>query len=79
MYQTDPGDSNHLNKIGDEFQKMVVALAKAQVEYDIGCEDIIARYGSIEGGLLKVGNRRYDTVVLPPLTGLPLIPKVSLT
>jgi hypothetical protein len=65
IYQAEP---NHLSKIGSEFQKMVVALAKAQVEYDIGCEDIISRHGSVEGAMLKVGNRRYETVVLPPLT-----------
>ncbi|MHC4575039.1 MAG: glycosyl hydrolase, partial [Planctomycetota bacterium] len=68
MYQADPSHSEHLETIGGEFQKMTVDLAKAQVEYDIGCEDIIARHGSAEGAVLKVGNRRYDTVVLPPLT-----------
>ncbi|HUW20345.1 MAG TPA: glycosyl hydrolase [Sedimentisphaerales bacterium] len=68
MYQADPSHSEHLETIGSEFQKMTVGLAKAQVEYDIGCEDIIARHGSVEGALLKIGNRRYDTVVLPPLT-----------
>jgi len=67
MYQADPNHSEDLNKIGEEFQKMVVALAKAQVEYDIGSEDIIARHGSAEGAVLKVGNRSYETVVLPPL------------
>ena len=67
MYQTDPNHSEHLSKIGEEFQKMVVASAKAQVEYDIGSEDIIARHGSVEGATLKVGRRRYSTVVLPSL------------
>lgn len=68
MYQADSTQREHLGKIGSEFQNMVVALAKAQVEYDIGCEDIMARYGSVEGALLKVGKRRYETIVLPPLT-----------
>ncbi len=68
MYQPDPNHQEQLKRIGEEFQQMVVALAKAQVEYDIGCEDIIARHGSVEEGLLKVGNQRYDTLVLPPLT-----------
>lgn len=68
MYQADPNHSEHLRKIGEEFQKLVVDLAKAQVEYDIGCEDIIGRQGSVEGALLKVGNRRYETIVLPALT-----------
>ena len=34
-----------------------MALEQAQVEYDIGCEDIIARHGSVEGASLKVGQR----------------------
>lgn len=68
MYQADSSHRKHLSKIGNEFQKMVVTMAKAQVEYDIGCEDIIARHGSVEGAVLKVGQRQYETVVLPPLT-----------
>jgi len=67
MYQADPNHSEHLSKLGEEFQKMVVALAKAQVEFDIGCEDIIGREGSVEGSMLRIGRRQYSTVVLPPL------------
>ncbi|MHC4158533.1 MAG: glycosyl hydrolase, partial [Planctomycetota bacterium] len=68
MYQPDASHGEQLNKIGDEFQKMVVGLSKDQVEYDIGCEDIIARHGVVEGSLFKAGKRGYETVVLPPLT-----------
>ncbi len=64
MYQ---GDSK-LNEIGDRFQALLVALERAQVEYDLGCEDIIARHGSTEGPHFKVGQASYDMVVLPPLT-----------
>ncbi len=64
MYQ---GDAR-LEPLGSRFQKIVTTLAKAQVEYDIGCEDIMARHGSVEGAELVVGQRRYHTVVLPPLT-----------
>ena len=41
---------------------------KAQVEYDLGCEDIIARHGSVEGRRCVVGKRDYRIVVLPPGT-----------
>jgi hypothetical protein len=68
MYQADQKHSEHLKKIGDGFQELVVELAKAHVEYDIGCEEIIGQHGSVEGAALKVGNRRYSTVVVPPLT-----------
>jgi hypothetical protein len=68
MYQADAEHSEHLKKVGDGFQELVVELAKAQVEYDIGCEEIIGQHGSVEGSALKVGKRRYKTVVVPPLT-----------
>ncbi len=64
MYQGDPKQK----EIGDRFQSLLVALEKAQVEYDIGCEDILAHHGSTDGPNLKVGQALYDTVVLPPLT-----------
>jgi len=68
MYQGDSNPKERLNEIGNRFQKMIMSLEQAQVEYDIGCEDIIARHGSTEGPLFKVGQRAYDTVVLTPLT-----------
>jgi len=68
MYQADSSQGTRLGEIGNKFQDMVLSLEHAQVEYDIGCEDIMAREGSIEEGLLKVGKRRYETVVLPPST-----------
>jgi len=67
MYQPDSSHKDRMNEIADQFQHIVVDLAKAQVEYDLGCEDIMARHGSVEGAALKVGNRVYDTVILPPL------------
>ncbi len=68
MYQGDATQQARLKEIGDRFQEMLVSLERAQVEYDIGCEDIIARHGATEGLRLKVGQCSYDTVVLPPLT-----------
>ncbi len=65
MYQT---DGNHLNKIGSEFQNLLTTMAKSQVEFDLGCEDIIARHGSVNGPAFKIGQRAYETVILPPLT-----------
>ncbi|MBN2473927.1 MAG: hypothetical protein JXB62_04935 [Pirellulales bacterium] len=74
MYQGE----GHLGEIGNSFQKLVTDLSKAQVEYDIGCEDIIAREGNVRDLVevhgapgptdFLVGNRVYHTVVLPPHT-----------
>lgn len=72
MYQGHP----QLGEIGNSFQKLVTDLSKDQIEYDIGCEDIIARHGSVETGKVAglrrqyfvVGRRQYEAVVLPPHT-----------
>ncbi|MBN2132021.1 MAG: hypothetical protein JW741_21145 [Sedimentisphaerales bacterium] len=64
MYQGE----GRLGEIGNRFQSLLMALERAQAEYDIGCEDIMARVGSCEGAELRVGKCLYDTVVLPPLT-----------
>ena len=62
MYQGNP----HLGKIGNDFQNMVNQLEAWQCEYDLGSEDIIARWGRIENGKLVVNKRAYDLVILPP-------------
>ncbi len=68
MHNSAGNNPPELEQIGETFQKLVVALAKDQVEYDIGDEDILARNGSVTGSLLCVGQRDYATVVVPPLT-----------
>ena len=64
LYQ---GDASNLGPLGDSFFKLVMTLEAAQVEYDLGCEDVIARHGSIDGKNFRVGKRSYPVVVLPPL------------
>ena len=68
MYQGDSPQAARLGEIGNSFQRLTMSLEQAQVEYDIGCEDIIARHGSTDGPRLKVGQCSYDIVVLSPLT-----------
>jgi hypothetical protein len=65
MYQ---GDGQQVEKIGTQFQSLLMGLERAQVEYDLGSEDIIARNGSADGPCLVVGQRRYQCIVLAPLT-----------
>ena len=65
MYQ---GDEAKLREVGDSFFNLLMALEGAQVEYDLGCEDVINRLGAIEGKELRVGQRLYHTVVIPPAT-----------
>jgi hypothetical protein len=57
-----------LKPLGDRFQALLLALERAQVEYDLGCEDTMSLHGSASGGALTVGRRSYRTVVVPPMT-----------
>lgn len=62
MYQ---GNGAKLKDVGESFFQLLMALEAAQVEYDIGCEDVIAHHGRIEGNELIVGKRKYRDVVVP--------------
>ena len=55
-------------EVGVQFQNFVTRLEKAQVEYDLGSENIIKDHGSVRRGLFTVGKRGYNKVVLPPMT-----------
>jgi hypothetical protein len=60
------GDEAALKQLGDSFFDLLKGLEAAQVEYDLGCEDVIARHGSVSQGSFHVGQRSYQTVVIPP-------------
>jgi len=68
MYNAAGTSPAELQKLGESFQRLAVALEHAQVEYDLGAEDILARHGSVQGSALRVGRRDYRMVVLPPMT-----------
>jgi hypothetical protein len=78
MYQPGRSPNDRLREIGTTFQDLVNVLERRQVEYDLGCEDIIARHGVVRSpnptpdtpsaARFVVGQRGYHTVVLPPLT-----------
>ncbi|HRQ51741.1 MAG TPA: glycosyl hydrolase, partial [Agriterribacter sp.] len=55
-----------LSAIGNRFQQFITTLEKAQVEYDLGSENIIKDHGKTAGGKFVVGERAYRTVVIPP-------------
>jgi hypothetical protein len=65
MYQ---GHASRLGPLGDGFFGMLMQLEAAQVEYDLGCEDVMARHGKVAGKELAVGQRAYPVVVLGPAT-----------
>jgi hypothetical protein len=54
-----------LKEIGNNFKKMVQVLEDNQVEYDIGCENVLKDHGKIKGNNFVVNKRAYDLVVIP--------------
>ena len=62
--------NNQNNKfwdIGRTFQNFVSTLEKAQVEYDLGSENIIKDHGKVANKKFVVNKRAYSKVVLPPM------------
>lgn len=67
------GEKNLLESLGNRFQSLVVNLAQAQAEFDIGSESILRDHGDVGQDihgkpLFIVGKARYRVVVIPPET-----------
>jgi hypothetical protein len=65
MYYSHNKSNERFSEIGASFQQYVTALQKKQIEYDLGSEYVIRKYGSVAGGKFIVGHRAYSTVVIP--------------
>jgi hypothetical protein len=68
MYAAQPQANRRMMALGEEFQQFLNALERLQIEYDLGSEDIIERWGSTAGERFVVGRRAYSTVVIAPGT-----------
>ncbi|MCH8203903.1 MAG: hypothetical protein IID09_02010 [Candidatus Hydrogenedentes bacterium] len=56
--------------IEKHFALLSSALFDAQIDFDYGDEELLARHGQAQGRLLNVGEQTYRIVVLPPMTNL---------
>lgn len=68
MYYSPAVKNENLARVGQGFQNFVHNLERLQVEYDLGSEFVLKEHGRPEGKKLRVGQRDYDLVVLPPGT-----------
>ncbi|MDZ7373730.1 MAG: glycosyl hydrolase [candidate division KSB1 bacterium] len=67
MYAKPGSDRTELlNRVGEPFQRFVTRLSHEQVEYDLGSEVVLEKYGKTEGGKLMIGAGQYEAVLLPP-------------
>jgi hypothetical protein len=66
MYAARPTSNPRLDEIGNTFQQFVNALESRQIEYDLGSEQILRHFGSNDGPRLRIRERAYSRLVLPP-------------
>jgi hypothetical protein len=68
MYYAPGPEPEKLKSIGDGFSGFLNRLEEAQVEYDLGSEDVLRDQGRVENQKMAVGKRAYDLIVLPAQT-----------
>ncbi|MFO7959105.1 MAG: glycosyl hydrolase [Candidatus Brocadiia bacterium] len=59
-------EDNPLDNLERSQTDLVLALYGAQVDFDLGDEFILEEFGSADAGRLKVGERSYELIVIPP-------------
>lgn len=59
-----------LNAEGDRYNRLAEALVRAHRDFDFGDETILAELAKVENGQLRVGEGRYDVVVVPPVCSM---------
>lgn len=57
-------------RLNSSLVELTSHILGTQHDFDFGDEELLARYGAVEEGRLKVGNSSYSTVILPPVTTL---------
>lgn len=67
LYDSYTNKNPKTGEIGQSFQTFITSLEKAQVEYDLGSENIIKNLGSVKSSKLVIGHRTYSLVVIPPM------------
>lgn len=56
---------SYFNKIAVNFNDFVNNLEAWQIEYDLGCEDIIKKHAASAEGRMKVGAAEYKLLIIP--------------
>jgi hypothetical protein len=65
MYFSRVKDNPAIRKIQREFKHFVYQMEREQIEYDLGSENVLKVLGHVEDGKLAVGQRAYETVIIP--------------
>jgi hypothetical protein len=68
MYDSYVKRNTKNGEIGQAFQSFITSLEKAQVEYDLGSEEIIKDLARVSRKKITIGNAEYSRIVIPPMT-----------
>ena len=66
MYYSPKKSHARLTKIRDSFHDFLATMESYHIEYDLASENILKDFGSVNSGNVKIGEREYTTVILPP-------------
>ncbi|MEM1581019.1 MAG: glycosyl hydrolase [Candidatus Bathyarchaeia archaeon] len=65
-----PLNPTKVKELDERFNKLLRALLSAHVDFDLGDELLMTKYGRVEGGKLYVGRIAYDAVIIPSCVSL---------
>lgn len=63
-------DLGSINGLHEKFESLICTLGDMQIGYHLGDEQLMAKYGSVNGNNITVGKKSYSTVVLPELVNI---------
>ena len=66
MYHTSAKDDKRIFNLSVTFKKFLQTLESDQIEYDLGSEQVLKRFGETNNKGLRIRNRLYDHLILPP-------------
>ncbi|MCE1196752.1 hypothetical protein LWX53_09680, partial [bacterium] len=64
------GNIQEVNRLGDDFNRLLRALLGAHYDFDLGDETILAEEGRVEGGGLAVKKASYRLALIPPIRSM---------
>ena len=65
-----PLNTSKAKKIEDQFFKLLKIFVKNHIDFELGDEMIISRYGRVEGRNFAIGRARYKVVILPKMINI---------
>ncbi len=66
MYHSDADRHDEIMELSKTFKLFLMELESSQLEYDLGSEQVIKRFGEMTDEGLRIGKRVYSKIILPP-------------